>query len=305
MTDIVATEDVQSTREHREVKGGEIWTTYFMKSPKGTQLPQFFMVENTPRRMLRTHYHDVDQFQIIVAGGGTFGKHPIAPFTVHFARAHTPYGPITAGEHGLAWLTIRARRDPEGAQFLPETREKLEGVANRTPWQISVDPEFDAADADVTLKPLPGIHDERGLAAYSLRLRPNVRLAAPDPAGTGGQFVVALRGSLMIGGQEKHALAMSHLLPSDKPLELVAGPQGVEAVVLNFPRPDIPVKKVAPPTAGSLKTWRCELCGFVYDEAAGIPEEGIAPGTRWADVPESWNCPDCLAAKSDFRMAEM
>ena len=48
--------------------------------------------------------------------------------------------------------------------------------------------------------------------------------------------------------------------------------------------------------------WECVLCGFVYDEAAGAPDEGLAPGTRWADVPEDWSCPDCGAGKADFEM---
>ena len=46
-------------------------------------------------------------------------------------------------------------------------------------------------------------------------------------------------------------------------------------------------------------------CGFEYDEAKGWPEDGIAPGTRWDDIPEDWSCPDCGAAKSDFEMVEV
>ena len=38
-------------------------------------------------------------------------------------------------------------------------------------------------------------------------------------------------------------------------------------------------------------TYVCVVCGFVYDEAAGRPEDGIAPGTAWADVPADWCCP--------------
>lgn len=53
------------------------------------------------------------------------------------------------------------------------------------------------------------------------------------------------------------------------------------------------------------KKWMCILCGFVYEEALGIPDEGIAPGTRWEDVPESWTCPYCSATKEDFDMVEM
>jgi rubredoxin len=52
------------------------------------------------------------------------------------------------------------------------------------------------------------------------------------------------------------------------------------------------------------KKWRCLICDFVYEEEKGLPEEGIAPGTRWEDVPESWTCPDCGASKSDFVMVE-
>ena len=51
-----------------------------------------------------------------------------------------------------------------------------------------------------------------------------------------------------------------------------------------------------------LKKWQCILCGFIYDEAAGLPAEGIAPGTRWEDVPADWTCPHCGATKADFDM---
>jgi rubredoxin len=55
----------------------------------------------------------------------------------------------------------------------------------------------------------------------------------------------------------------------------------------------------------NMKKYTCVVCGFVYDEAAGDPEHGIAPGTRWQDVPESWSCPDCGVAKADFEMVEI
>jgi rubredoxin len=48
------------------------------------------------------------------------------------------------------------------------------------------------------------------------------------------------------------------------------------------------------------RSFMCVVCGLIYDEAAGWPEDGIAPGTRWEDVPETWTCPDCGATKSDF-----
>ncbi|MET0371615.1 MAG: rubredoxin [Sphingobium sp.] len=54
-----------------------------------------------------------------------------------------------------------------------------------------------------------------------------------------------------------------------------------------------------------MKTWQCFYCGFVYDEAAGWPEEGIPPGTAWADVPDDWTCPECGITKDGFYMQDI
>ena len=54
-----------------------------------------------------------------------------------------------------------------------------------------------------------------------------------------------------------------------------------------------------------MKKFQCVVCGWIYDEVAGSPEEGIAPGTRWEDVPDSWSCPDCGVGKADFEMVEI
>ncbi len=46
--------------------------------------------------------------------------------------------------------------------------------------------------------------------------------------------------------------------------------------------------------------YQCTLCGYIYDPEVGEPENGIAPNTPFADLPEDWTCPYCGAAKSDF-----
>jgi rubredoxin len=53
------------------------------------------------------------------------------------------------------------------------------------------------------------------------------------------------------------------------------------------------------------RTWMCLICGYIYSEEAGIPDEGIAPGTRWEDVPINWTCPECGARKEDFEMVQV
>ena len=57
--------------------------------------------------------------------------------------------------------------------------------------------------------------------------------------------------------------------------------------------------------ATAYRTWQCFFCGFVYDEAEGIPDEGLPPGMRWEDVPDDWACPQCGAMKADFVMVEI
>lgn len=50
-----------------------------------------------------------------------------------------------------------------------------------------------------------------------------------------------------------------------------------------------------------MKQMVCSVCTYTYDEAKGIPEAGIAPGTRWEDLPDDWKCPWCGAGKEMFR----
>ncbi len=55
----------------------------------------------------------------------------------------------------------------------------------------------------------------------------------------------------------------------------------------------------------SYKKLKCNVCDWIYDEEKGAPEEGLAPGTKWDDVPEDWICPVCAVGKDQFDMAEI
>lgn len=54
-----------------------------------------------------------------------------------------------------------------------------------------------------------------------------------------------------------------------------------------------------------MKRYMCLLCGFIYDEALGCPQDGIKAGTKWDAIPITWRCPDCGAMKDDFEMVEI
>jgi rubredoxin len=57
-------------------------------------------------------------------------------------------------------------------------------------------------------------------------------------------------------------------------------------------------------TTADFKSYICLVCGHIYDELLGDPKSGIAPGTKWEDIPESWVCAECDANKLDFILLE-
>ena len=57
-------------------------------------------------------------------------------------------------------------------------------------------------------------------------------------------------------------------------------------------------------TTPKYQKYCCITCDTIYDEALGMPDEGIPAGTLWKDVPEDWTCPECSASKSDFYLVE-
>jgi rubredoxin len=50
--------------------------------------------------------------------------------------------------------------------------------------------------------------------------------------------------------------------------------------------------------------YRCTICGYLYEPENGDPDNGIEPGTPFEKLPESWTCPICGAAKSEFEKEE-
>ena len=149
---------------------------YVDPAPGERRPPQAFLVQQEPGAVVHPHFHYVDQFQVIVEGGGEIGNHPLAPLTVHFAGACTGYGPIRPGPQGLGYFTFRASADSTGAQFLPAMRDRRRPIKRRYILADPIDP--------LGVEGLKGLaepvcecilaHDD-GLAAHMLRLPPGSR----------------------------------------------------------------------------------------------------------------------------------
>ena len=279
---------------------------FFRATPDTPDAPTAFLAQYDPGDKSCTHFHQVDQFQILVQGKGTLGRHAVEPYYVHFSRAYTPYGPLHADERtGWTFMTLRTRYDP-GAQRLPGALPMLQAVRERKPWQVTSMAKFPERGAGVRIEQNPDIMDDRGLYVRSLSMAPGASMVAPSPADGAGQYVIVVKGTLVQDDRARAALTVVYTASNEAPFRIQAGPDGLDALVVNFPRTE-PIRS-GEQTASSdvgLKKWRCVLCGFTYDEALGLPDEGIPAGTRWAEVPAGWICGDCGAGKGDFVMVEI
>ena len=195
--------------------------------------PMAFLVEQDPGSTGNAHYHQQDQFQLVVGGHGTLGLHEVRPVTVHFTGAHTAYGPIRAGkDEGLSYFTLRNGFDP-GARFMmmPENRIALRTVSGRRHRESVAGPLPTSSAVTETLLGL----DPDGMAAWRYNLAPGETATGPDPAQGRGQYWVVISGSLFRNGEVLPKLSCAFVYPDEAPFQAVAGPDGLEVIAMQFP----------------------------------------------------------------------
>ena len=199
--------------------------------------PQAFLVEQDPNITLQTHYHLQHQFQVVVAGSGTLGRHPLAPLTVHYTTPESGYGPIVAGDEGLSYFTIRAVGG-RGAYFLPESRSQMR---RGLPKSQTTSPRAEALSAD-ELRQLaaPRIEalveaDASGRAAWMLSVPPGAAVTLPGYPSHGARFNLVCAGTLETEGRTMERLAVLHLAPDEDHWNGRAGKGGLQLLVLQFP----------------------------------------------------------------------
>jgi len=203
--------------------------------------PHAFLVEQSPGIVLPSHFHMNDQFQVVVAGSGRLGRHPIAPIAVHYARGKTGYGPIVADGDGLWYLTLRARLE-YGAHYLADPKTQIDRTAPKfhaTSGQHPVE-EAQAArqrPAPERVEVLPATAD--GLGAWIDRLPPGAALpprAPHDDAPGPGCFRVIVGGSATLDGAVLRPWSCLWSDAGEPAPALVAGADGVEVLALRFPK---------------------------------------------------------------------
>ena len=217
--------------------GGSYGKSEWMENGRNPdESPTVFMIEQPPDSTIPKHFHRHNQFQLFVAGGGKIGGHAIVPMTIHYAGAFTGYGPLVAGPGGLSYFTIRSIRE-EGANILPEAAAQiLKGprrggqagpIVLETPLQLSsVGSKIDQI--------LPS--DREGMSVWRARFSPGETVnvsVAPDLAGV---FVFVMAGEAVHKEQMLTPLEHMFASPPGSEIELKAGAEGADILVLEMPR---------------------------------------------------------------------
>lgn len=236
---IAAAETASATRRRASSNGSEFWFTSFIGANRYRQeaapppdkdavYPVAFLVEQDPGVMVHAHFHQADQFQVMVEGAGRLGTHDVEPISVHFGAAFSPYGPIRAGAAGLHYFTLRNSWDP-GARYMPGARSEL---PRPRPYRIAlsqVSPDDRKPGRSIVLGP-----ETDGLGAWRWHLGEGDAFEGPDPAEGRGQFWLVLAGTL----QCEAVLGRKSCLfvgPEEPAFRGRAGAGGLHILALQFP----------------------------------------------------------------------
>jgi len=204
--------------------------------------PMAFLVEKEAAAIVRPHFHQADQYQVVVQGSGRLGLHEVASVAVHYTDAYSAYGPIIAADEGVSWFTLRNAWDP-GAQYMPAQRQKLREA--RAKYQ----------HREATCRPLPPLSDQElaalttpmgsaviaetqdGLGTWRYTVPANGSIIGPDPATGGGQFWLVSAGSASApDGAVLPVQSCIFISPDDRAAKLNAGPAGADLICMQFPK---------------------------------------------------------------------
>ena len=251
---MILTADSTIARRDNRRRTPNGWNTSFIGQNRGTLkpgdaipaseglYPMAFLVEKEAAAVVQPHFHQADQYQVVVQGSGRLGLHDVASVAVHYTDAYSAYGPIVAAEEGVSWFTLRNAWDP-GARYMPEHRRQLREARARHQHR------------EATCGPLPPLTQPQlaglttptgnaviaeaadGLATWRYTVPPNGSASGRDPSTGGGQFWLVAGGSAAIGsGALLPVQSCMFVAPEDAAADLRAGPGGADLICMQFPR---------------------------------------------------------------------
>lgn len=198
--------------------------------------PMAYLVCQPAGSVIRAHYHQVDQFQLFVRGNGRIGTHAADALTVHYAGAHSPYGPIVAGDQGIEYLTLRRSWDP-GAQWMPDCAAALRALPARRHRSLTAQLPCDSTGApEAGAVSSMRAFGEGEMGTWLVRLGPGAHWSAPASACGAGQYIYLWRGGVDLDDGVLHEQSCLFVDGRDEGVALRAGASGAEVLLLQFGR---------------------------------------------------------------------
>jgi hypothetical protein len=226
---------------HAETKQRDIQTKeyltvvrpYYGSILETFQGPQAFLVDMPEAgATIHPHFHDIDQFQVIVRGDGRLGPGHAEPVAFHYADAYTPYGPIVGAKDGISFYTIRAACST-GYFPMPEARKLIPGKPGRNiAGMFDIKRPLPAAGQYVREVLLEGQLDR--VLVVGLRMGAGAS-AAGEPTDGGDQYYLVCTGSLVQDGRELPPLTLVRLERGEKVPQFTAGANGAQVLLLQLP----------------------------------------------------------------------
>jgi hypothetical protein len=251
---MILTADATVARDTTRRRTGNGWHTSFIgknrntlkegEAPPSSDIvyPMAFLVEKDAAAITRPHFHQADQYQVIVQGGGRLGVHDVATVSVHYTDRYSAYGPIVAAGEGISWFTLRNAWDP-GARYMPAERQQLREARARFQHREStcgpIAALTDAERAALTEVAGSAVIEEGkdGLGTWRYTVPANASARGPDPSRGGGQFWLVTAGTARVpGGALLPVNSAVFVGPDDTAMGMTAGEAGADLLCLQFPR---------------------------------------------------------------------
>lgn len=234
---VCSDEEALSNRRATDYFGAAFARRGYFRPRSAADGPQAYLIEQSAASVVRSHFHDTDQFQVVVRGSGTLARRPLAPITVQYADAFTAYGPIVSGTDGLWYFSLRSRLDA-GAVYLPEGRDSQRSVRPGRRQRMGATSGPSHAVAVPSCEPTVLIPEEPdGLAADLVSLGPDAPTLIACPARSAGCYVLVVAGATRVHGSSLCSLSLLFVEPTEAVSLAADDGTGAVVLVLTFPEP--------------------------------------------------------------------
>jgi hypothetical protein len=251
---MILTADSTIAQQTNRRRTGNGWHTTFIGKNRNTLkegeaapdanivYPMAFLVEKDAAAIVKPHFHQADQYQVIVQGGGRLGVHDVGTVSVHYTDSYSAYGPIVAAGEGISWFTLRNAWDP-GARYMPAERQQLrEARARFQHREATCGPLAPLTDEE--LSALTGVNGgavieeaKDGLGTWRYTVNAGGVALGPDPSLGGGQFWLVSAGTAHVpGGALLPVNSCVFVAPDDAAMQMTAGPLGADLLCMQFPK---------------------------------------------------------------------